>query len=289
MKSNNNKLINRRNMIAILGAAGVTGIAGLSSFGKNLDKKGKNKTRPDNSGEVSETSKETKLKTIGVLGGIGPQATMDFELRVHQVAQRLIPPQQNAGYPPMIVFYHRHPPILVNEDFSAKLPIEPDPRFLEAAKKVGTAADFVVITSNGAHLLQELVEKAAGRKVLSMIGATLDEIRRRGWKKVGVLGLGEPRVYSQPLREMKIGCEMIDGELRAKLDAAIFKVMEGRIDDVAVAALRDAIRALRSKKVDGIVLGCTELPFLLPGNANDADLINPTQLLAEATVKFAMA
>lgn len=275
-------------MIAILGAAGVTGIAGLSSFGKNFGKNMESSTLSDNSREVLDKKAEIKLKTIGVLGGIGPQATMDFELRVHRIAQRLIPPQQNAGYPPMIVFYHRHPPILVNEDFSAKLPIEPDPRFLEAAKQVGASADFVVITSNGAHLLQDLVEKAAGCKVLSMIGATLDEIRRRGWKKVGVLGLGEPHVYSKPLGEMKIGCEIIDGELRSKLDAAIFRVMEGRNDNESATALQNAIKALRSKKVDGIILGCTELPFLLRENTNDADIVNPTQLLAEAAVKFAM-
>ena len=33
----------------------------------------------------------TVMKTIGVLGGLGPQATMDFEARVHAAAQRLIP------------------------------------------------------------------------------------------------------------------------------------------------------------------------------------------------------
>jgi hypothetical protein len=47
------------------------------------------------------------VKTIGVLGGFGPQTTMDFEARVHRVAQRLIPPHWNAGYPPMVVYYCR--------------------------------------------------------------------------------------------------------------------------------------------------------------------------------------
>ena len=40
------------------------------------------------------------MKTIGVLGGIGPQATMDFEQRVHAVSQALIPQYANTGYPP---------------------------------------------------------------------------------------------------------------------------------------------------------------------------------------------
>jgi aspartate racemase len=47
------------------------------------------------------------MKTIGVLGGLGPQATMDFEQRIHRVAQQLIPPLGNSGYPPMVVYYCR--------------------------------------------------------------------------------------------------------------------------------------------------------------------------------------
>ena len=37
----------------------------------------------------------TVMKTIGVPGGLGPQATMDFEARVHAAAQRLIPQLAN--------------------------------------------------------------------------------------------------------------------------------------------------------------------------------------------------
>ena len=50
------------------------------------------------------------MKTIGVLGGMGPQATMDFERRVHEVSQQLLPRSLNTGYPPMVVFYHCAPP-----------------------------------------------------------------------------------------------------------------------------------------------------------------------------------
>ena len=50
------------------------------------------------------------MMTIGVLGGLGPQATMDFEARVHRVAQELIAPNVNSGYPPMVVYYYRFVP-----------------------------------------------------------------------------------------------------------------------------------------------------------------------------------
>ena len=55
------------------------------------------------------------MRTIGVLGGIGPQATMDFEARVHRVAQRLVPAHYNEGYPPMVTVFLRHPPVLVED------------------------------------------------------------------------------------------------------------------------------------------------------------------------------
>jgi aspartate racemase len=40
--------------------------------------------------------------------------------------------------------------------------------------------------------------------------------------------------------------------------------------------------------VEGIILGCTEIPLLLGEAADGPDLINPLQLLAEAAVRFAM-
>jgi len=64
----------------------------------------------------------TAMKTIGIIGGLGPQATVDLEMRIHKVAQQVLPQLQNGGYPPMIVEYYRHPPILLSEN---NLPVFP--------------------------------------------------------------------------------------------------------------------------------------------------------------------
>ena len=56
------------------------------------------------------------MRTIGVLGGIGPQATMDFETRVHAEARCLLKPHLNEGYPPMVTVYLRHAPVLLGDD-----------------------------------------------------------------------------------------------------------------------------------------------------------------------------
>jgi aspartate racemase len=230
------------------------------------------------------------MRRMGVLGGIGPQATMDFEARVHAASQRLIPQGLNSGYPPMVVWYHRHAPILMADDGRAVSPVQGDPRLLEAAAQLGQWADFLAIPCNSAHISQHAIAAAAGCPVLSMIDLTVQDVARRGWKKVGVLGFsGPPRIYVDPLTAQGIVCETIDRERQASLDAAIRAVMEGRDGAAERETACAAIAALRANGVDGTILGCTEIPLLLTDADDAGDLLNPAALLAEAAVRFAIA
>ena len=229
------------------------------------------------------------MKTIGVLGGVGPQATMDLEARLHLVSQEQIPQRHNTGYPPVVVYYHRHPPVVMNADGVPEVPFRADPRLLDAAKKLGPLADFVVIPSNATHLFRAEIERASGREVLSIIDVTVAEVRRRGWRKVGVLGYGDPVVYTRPLAELGIACETVEPAARARLDASIMGLIEGRTGAAISAPAHEAVATLRAHGVDGIIPGCTEIPLLLGDSANDADLVNPAQLLAEAAIRRALA
>lgn len=229
------------------------------------------------------------MKTIGVLGGFGPQATMDFEQRVHRAAQQLIPPNGNGGYPPMIVYYCRHPPVLLDAAGRTQRPLRPDPRLLAAARTLGQLADFLVITSNGVHAMQPALEEAAARPILSMIDATLAEVSRRGWQRVGVLAFQTSLVYALALEQRGLQWEGIDATLQAPLDAAIMAVMAGQDDTHSAEQARRAVMALRERQVDGIILGCTEIPLLLHADLDAPDLLNPTALLAEAAVRYAIA
>jgi len=160
---------------------------------------------------------------------------------------------------------------------------------LEAARQFGAIADFLVIPSNGPHLLQPEIERAAGRKVLSIIDVTLEEVRRRSWQRVGVVGVGDPLIYTRRLDSLSVAHEVLEPARREPIDAAIFRVMEGREDDSDRRLVHDAVAWLRGRRVDGIILGCTELPLLLREHAEAADLLNPAQLLAEAAVQLALA
>jgi aspartate racemase len=229
------------------------------------------------------------MKNIGILGGIGPQATIDFETRLHLAAQRLVPQHGNSGYPGLTVYYHRRPPFIMADERTPALPLQADPDLLEAARWLATRSDLLIITANGPHMVQEQIEEAAGCKVLSMIEVTLDEVRKRGWRKFGVLGFGDPTVmvYTRPLSQLNLAFETITPELQGRLNAVIFAFYEGVENERSIQAVQAAVAHLREKFVDGIILGCTELPLLLHEYAEADDLINPAQLLAEAAVKQA--
>ena len=271
----------RREAITLFGTAGFLGLSGFINPGN----KGNNNQLSSLENNNTTNKNLSTMKTIGILGGLGPQATMDMEMRLHRAAQQLIPPMQNSGYPPIIVQYYRHPPVLLTEQHEPVFPWQPDPRLLDIAKKLGPMVDFLIIPSNGAHLFQKEIEQAANRKIISMIDTTLEEVKKRKWQKIGVLGLMNPKVYTGRLKELGIAFETIDDALQGKMNQAIMKVMEGREEEGDRAIALQAIEYLRSKKVDGIIPGCTEIPLLLGKHMDAGDLLNPAQLLAEAAIR----
>lgn len=229
------------------------------------------------------------MKTIGVLGGLGPQATMDFESHIHTVSQKLIPQFENQGYPPMIVQYLRHAPMIFKQGVPV-VPLKPDPRLLEGVRKLSNISDILVIPSNTPYFFISEIEKAFSGKVLNMIQITIDQVKNKKVKKVGILAIGhtlKSGLYQKPLENLGISYEVITDEIANKLDKAIFGIMEGKDREESYKIMNEALTYLRNKKVDCIILGCSELPLLLKEQSQDPDLIDPTKLLAEAAVRYA--
>lgn len=233
------------------------------------------------------------MKTIGILGGLGPQATMDLERRIHKVSQKLIKQFVNRGYPPMIVHYFRDAPMVLDEKGEVPAVLEPHPGLLAAAAHLGQVADFLIIASNTPHFFVRQIEEAAGKPVLSIINMVIEEVKRRQPKKVGVLAIGETlqhRLYQNPLDELGIAWETIPDDLSSRLDDSIYALMEGKTDGSLGNAVSDAVIHLReTKRTDVIIFGCTELPLLYGSTLDyEGDLINPAALLADAAVRRAI-
>lgn len=238
------------------------------------------------------TSSTAPYKTIGILGGLGPQATMDLERRIHKASQELIPQFVNRGYPPLAVHYFRDAPMVLNENGDVPDVLEPSPGLLAAATHLGQVADFLIIASNTPHFFVQQIEEAAGKPVLSIVDLVIGEIKRRQPKKVGVLAIGETlqhRLYQNPLDELGIPWETITEDMSSRLDDSIYAFMEGKVGGGLGNAVSDAVLYLREQKhIDVIIFGCTELPLLYGSAVDYEGDINPAALLAEAAVKRAI-
>ncbi len=228
------------------------------------------------------------MRMIGVLGGIGPQATMDFETRVHAEARRLLKPRFNEGYPPMVTVYLRHAPVLVGDGGRPRQPLVLDPRVLDAAARLGAWADLIAIPSNTPHLFLEEIGRAAGCEVASIVDVTVDELQHREIERVGLVGLGIPRVYEERFRLERIEVVVAPEPVRDRLDDAILRLMEGLAVERHHEAARAAIASVRDAGAAVTVLGCTEIPLLLGPEAEQDDLVNPAQLLAREVVRRAV-
>jgi len=227
-------------------------------------------------------------RAVGVLG-IGPQATIVFERLVLEEAQKVLPPWANTGYPTLLTFHLRRPPVVIGPDGKAARPLQPSPELLDAAAWLGERADFLVIPANSPHVFRADVEGASGRDLLSMVDLTVSEVAHRGWSSVGLLGFGNPAVsfYADPLRDRGVRCETIDAPHQAALDQAILHVMEGRDDETSHRAALAAVRFLEERGPDGVILGCTEIPLALGPETCAPGRLDPLPLLAAETVRRA--
>jgi len=232
------------------------------------------------------------MKTIGVLGGMGPQATTDFVDRLHRAANKLLIPKfVNSGYPPLWVVYHRTAPMALTQEDTIAEPLRPHPKLLELARELGSRADFLVIPCNTAHLFVREIEEAARKPLLSIVDVAMQRITEVLPHRIGILAVGETlkgRLYQDRLEEQKIDWMIIPEEMTQHLDDAIYNFMEGGNPERLWDPFEGASNHLLRQGCDRVLLGCTELPLILEGRADHSPYINPNQLLAEAAIRYAL-
>ncbi|MCZ6618442.1 MAG: amino acid racemase, partial [Gammaproteobacteria bacterium] len=159
------------------------------------------------------------------------------------------------------------------------------------AKKLGLLADFLVMPSNTPHFFENQIEDASGIPLLSIVDVTIEEVLSRKSTTVGVLAIGDTlshALYQNQLETHDIESVVITDELIEGLDKSVWAVMEGEDPPSVGAPAHQAISYLESRDVDAIILGCSEIALMIRDDLPVANLINPTQLLAEKAVEYAI-
>lgn len=80
---------------------------------------------------------------------------------------------------------------------------------------------------------------------------------------------------------------LLPEELGKELEnKGIYPIQEGaKVSEEISKPAIDALNYFRDQQVDGIILGCTEIPILLGDKVYDSDIINPSKLIAEKVIK----
>ncbi|MDP3699339.1 MAG: amino acid racemase [Hylemonella sp.] len=225
-------------------------------------------------------------RTLGVLGGMGPLATVDFLNKLTQATTAT----HDQDHIPMVV--HFCPQIPDRSDALAAQGPSPLPSMIAAARQIErSGAQALVIPCNTAHAWYEELSASLGIPLLHIVDAAVaqipPELRRepvgllatRGTLASGVYTLRQPGLnWVQPLEQ-----EMSDWVMPA-IRALKSGDMEG-----ARRLLQSAIESLQRRGARSIMLGCTELPLARAGDAHDVPLIDATQALALSAIRWALA
>ncbi|MFO1067225.1 MAG: amino acid racemase [Geminicoccaceae bacterium] len=226
--------------------------------------------------------------TVGVLGGLGPEATVDFMARV----LALTPARCDQDHLHLLVDCDPRVPNR-NEALAGTGP-SPVPALTAMARRLEAAgADFLVIACNTAHAFLPALRPAVRIPFLGMIEATVDSLRRSapGASRAGLLaadGCRRARLYEPALEHAGILPVQLDAAAQARLMALIYAIKAG---DRGGGVREEAMALARRLVADGaqaIVAACTELPLVLQAGDVPCPFVDSTAALAEATVAVAL-
>jgi aspartate racemase len=222
-------------------------------------------------------------KIVGVLGGMGPDATVDFMATV--IA--LTPAETDQDHVHMIVDID--PSIPERQDAILRDGADPGPAMARMAQGLQNAgAEFLVIPCNTAYAFASQVKAAISIPLLSIIDVTVSACDE--FDKVGLLateGCLRSEVYQQAFQKVNIELLLPTDEELQEFMNLTFRIKSGdKSADVAAGMLRLA-NALPERGAQAIIAGCTEIPLVLNESMMEIPLISSTNELAKQTVACA--
>lgn len=248
-------------------------------------------------------------RLIGIVGGLGPFAHIDFERKLLDAASELIGARRDQDFPQWVLSSIPQTPDRTEAYFGeAEDPTQALSQSLERLR--GAGADFAVVACNTAHLFLERLREESPVPIISLIEATADEAARIApGGSAGLLatsGTLRSRLYHDPLETRGLHpvspFDLDDGEelqLRCVMEPIYGPWVDGRHrgggiktdggSTEARALLEQAAGPLVAEGgADVLIAGCTEIPLALEGpEVAGRPLLDPARLLAAAAVRYA--
>jgi aspartate racemase len=227
------------------------------------------------------------VKTIGIVGGIGPESTIDYYRLLLSRARELGAP----GAPVVIidsVDYDRMYGLVSGGDreaLAAAFAAEVDV-LARAGAGVG------LIAANTPHLAFDAIRARVSLPLVSIVEATADAAAARGLTHLGLLGTRftmEGRFFADVFAPRGMTVVAPEGaDLEYVHDKYVNELVKGRFLDETRTGLVQVMDRLRARGVDGVILGGTELPLILREVSYPLPLLDTTRIHVDAVLRAAL-
>jgi len=166
---------------------------------------------------------------------------------------------------------------------------------LESARLLASAgADFAICPDNSAHLAWDHVQAETPIPWLHIARVVGEEARRRGFRRVGILGTrftmgGGAPFYRPVLDALAIETIVPDPADAETVDRIIFaELVDGVFTDASRDFYNRVIARLADRGCDAVALACTEIPLLVRPEDVPLPTLDSTRLLAKAALREAL-
>lgn len=218
----------------------------------------------------------TNIK-IGVLGGIGPEATAEFYSTLIKKLQESGAIKKNTDFP-QIIINSIPAPELINEEISER-DLEPYITGVKELDNIGV--DFIVIVCNTIHIYYDILHGKIKTPILNLRDYVKDFLRRSGYKCIFLLAT--PATIRNGLYKFHgVKCLEPDENEMQKLIRSVFLFNKGKQRMTQIEYVRKIARKYLSLGVDAVLLGCTEFAVMLEGE--EFPKINTIDILVDAVI-----
>ncbi|SDR49425.1 amino acid racemase [Pseudovibrio sp. Tun.PSC04-5.I4] len=228
----------------------------------------------------------SKKKPIGIIGGMGPYATLDFLNKI-AISAKAAHDQQHV---PFLLYSNPETP----DRTSALLHggASPLPLMVEGVTWLNSfELACVAIPCNTAHCWFKELQLLSDNTILHIAQVLCKSLIHKKCKSVAILSTSatsSQRIYESHINSYDIDIDNICNiEVNDIVETSIHLIKRGMIQE-AQSLLLPLIDNLLSFGVEYIILGCTELPIALCGFGFpfNEKLLDPTLALAEECVRI---
>jgi aspartate racemase len=226
------------------------------------------------------------MKTLGIIGGIGPESTVEYYRRIHVLYRQLIA----DGSAPSIIINSIDNKKLLDLVGADQLGELSEYLTAEVEKLARAGATFALLAANTPHLVFASIARQSSIPLLSIVTATCAAAKNRGLTRLGLLGTRftmQSSFYREALSHEKIELFVPDAEEQAWIhEKYMQELLKGIILPETRARLLAIIKALKERsQIDGVILGGTELSLILRDESVfGVQVLDTTQIHVEAAV-----